>query len=397
MILFSVCSPVLLGLVAAATDYARLVSTTAQLQQVVDAAALLGANELVVANMTDEQINGSVRAAVHAAAYSLTLNASVDSSVTSGRAVRVKASISMPFMFSGLLGLASQTVIRSATASLQGETQLCVLTLDSTDGGALALTAQARLTAPQCSANSNSNNSSGLQSTGSAFLQSSKTCTVGGYSGNTANYAPMPKTGCPVHPDPLKAVVPPSPDLTNCTKNLTVNADQTLSPGTYCGGITVNSVANVTLSPGVYIINGGDFHLTGSSQLHGQNVAIYFNGTTGTFKADPKTTLDLTAPKTGSLAGFLIYEDPTATKGQNFQISSTQAHNLLGTIYLPQGKLTIDAAGQVAEQSAYTVIVAYMLAVNGSANLTLNAMYSSTDVPVPNGVGPHGATVALTQ
>ena len=219
---------------------------------------------------------------------------------------------------------------------------------------------------------------------------------VGGYAGNSANFAPMPKTGCPARPDPLSGVVPPTPDLVLCTRNLSISISTTLLPGTYCGGITVNGSASVTLTPGVYIINGGDLHLTGSSQLHGQNAAIYFNGTTGTFKADAKTTLDMSAPKSGPLAGFLIFEDKTANAGQDFHISSAQADNMLGTIYLPQGKLTIDSPGKVAQLSAYTVIVARQLVINGSAAVTLNAMYSKTDVPVPKGVGPSGSTISLS-
>ena len=381
---------------AAGVDYGRLVTATAELQQVTDQGALLGAKELVLANMTEQQIASSTQAAVFAGAASLDPNLQVSVAVRNGREVYVKTTINYPTVFSGLLGVTSQTFSRTAVASLQGQTQLCVLTLDSSAANSLSLTASSRLTAPQCSANANSSANNGLGSSGSAFLNSSRTCVVGGYTGNSANYNPMPKTGCPTHPDPLSGVVPPSPDLTGCTQSCTVSASTTLSPGTYCGGITTKGSSSVTLSPGVYIINGGDFHLTGSSQIHGQNVAIYFNGATGTFKADPQTTIDLTAPNSGALAGFLIYQDPTANAGQDFHISSAQAHNLLGTIYAPKGKLTVDSANPVAEQSAYTVIVVQQLIINGTANLTLNAMYGSTDVPVPKGVGPSGGTIALT-
>jgi hypothetical protein len=51
----------------------------------------------------------------------------------------------------------------------------------------------------------------------------------------------------------------------------------------------------------------------------------------------------------------------------------------------------------VADQSAYTVIVSRQLRLSAGPNLVLNANYSSTDVPVPDGVGPLGAKVSLSQ
>ena len=394
--LFSVVFPALLLCAAAGLDYGRLVTASAALQQAVDEGALMGARELVVANLTDQEISSHVQSSVYAAAYMLHPGVQVASYVDNKVAVVASAWVDYPLIFGGLFGFSSQKLTRRARATLRGDTQLCVLTLDGTASQSFSLTGSARLVAPQCSAYANSTSSNGLSSTGSAFAQSSRTCVVGGYAGNSANFAPLPKTGCPARPDPLSGVVPPTADLTNCTKNLTINANTTLSPGTYCGGITVNGTASVTLSPGVYIINGGDFHLFASSQLSGQNAAIYFNGASGTFKADPKTTLSMSAPKTGPLAGFLIYQDKTANAGQDFHISSAQADNMLGTIYLPQGKLTVDSPGKVAQLSAYTVIVAQQLVINGSASMTLNAMYTSSDVPVPRGVGPSGSTISLS-
>ena len=70
-----------------------------------------------------------------------------------------------------------------------------------------------------------------------------------------------------------------------------------------------------------------------------------------------------------------------------FEQAANAAHNLLGTIYLPKGVLKIDVKGQVADLSAYTVIVTQRLEVKG-ANLVVNADYGGTDVPVPEGVGP---------
>lgn len=73
------------------------------------------------------------------------------------------------------------------------------------------------------------------------------------------------------------------------------------------------------------------------------------------------------------------------------------ARTLLGTIYLPVGRLIIDAKKPIADQSAYTVIIARMINLYDGPDLVLNARYGSTDVPVPNGVGPSSADTQLTQ
>jgi hypothetical protein len=113
------------------------------------------------------------------------------------------------------------------------------------------------------------------------------------------------------------------------------------------------------------------------------------------FKSD--TTISLSAPKTGLMAGLLVYGDPKAIIGRKFHIQSDNARKLLGTIYLPRGSLFVDSKKPVADQSAYTVIVARTIELEAGPNLVMNANYGSTDVPVPIGVGPIGANVSLSQ
>ena len=82
---------------------------------------------------------------------------------------------------------------------------------------------------------------------------------------------------------------------------------------------------------------------------------------------------------------------------RQYRISSNNAANLLGTIYLPAGRLIVDANTPVANRSAYTVIVSRQLEIDSGPNLYLNSDYSMTDVPVPAGVGPNSGTISLTQ
>jgi hypothetical protein len=54
----------------------------------------------------------------------------------------------------------------------------------------------------------------------------------------------------------------------------------------------------------------------------------------------------------------------------------------------------VETAGNVAEESAFTVIVADRVDVK-SAQLVINADYAGTDVPVPDGLGPSSTMVTL--
>ncbi|HEV7873323.1 MAG TPA: hypothetical protein VGO82_04240, partial [Enterovirga sp.] len=245
-------------------------------------------------------------------------------------------------------------------------------------------------------------------------------CSVGGVSVAGATVTPTPVQDCPVLKDPLASV--PRPSVGGCTAtDLKITASQTLYPGTYCKGITISGSASVTLAgsgDGIFVLDDGPLVVSGTATLKGQNVGLFFTGSAGGLRMDPGTTIDLTAPKTGPMAGMLMFEDrtvsspilpPVGPKGapppppygsqpmRQYQISSNNAANLLGTIYLPAGRLIVDANTPVANKSAYTVIVTRQLEVDSGPNLVLNSDYSATDVPVPVGVGPTSGVISLTQ
>jgi hypothetical protein len=96
------------------------------------------------------------------------------------------------------------------------------------------------------------------------------------------------------------------------------------------------------------------------------------------------------------MAGVLFWEDASAPEDNKHFILSSNARQLLGTIYLPRGQLKIASIMPVADKSAYTAIVARTLQMSGSPTLVLNADYAGTDVPVPAGLGAIGGEVFLS-
>ena len=134
----------------------------------------------------------------------------------------------------------------------------------------------------------------------------------------------------------------------------------------------------------------------GGSSLTGTDVGLHFSGPGASLQFDGDSSISLTAPKTGEMAGLLISEDRTNPEDQKFNILSNDARTLLGTIYLPQGRLFVGANKPIADQSAYTIVVARMFNLSEGPTMVLNTNYGSTDVPVPDGVGPNG-TAQLTR
>jgi hypothetical protein len=167
------------------------------------------------------------------------------------------------------------------------------------------------------------------------------------------------------------------------------------------------------MAPGVYVIKDGPLLVGGNSTLTGENVGIYLKGLASNLKFDAETTISLTAPKNGPMTGLLIYDDPTGATAllntvvagkytkllsspREHLILSDNARMLLGTIYMPKGRLIIDATKPVADKSAYTVLVVQQLDLYSGPNLVLNSDYGASEIPVPPGVGIYGAKASIT-
>jgi hypothetical protein len=292
-----------------------------------------------------------------------------------------------------------------------------MLALEGKQGATLHLEKNSQITAKDCVVYSNSNDQQGLEADQGATLNASFICSVGGYVGKGAYLNPIPITDCPSMTDPLASR--PRPQVGSCTSlAMVVTSSRALYPGVYCGGLVIKGGAQVTLSPGVYIMNNGPLIVQDNATLAGQSAGIYFTGDHGGLRFDPNTTISLTAPKDGVLAGFIFFEDRTVSNPvppppgplgilpppppgsppmRQYQISSNNAQQFLGTFYLPAGRLIIDANRPVAAQSAYTVIVTRQIDIMNGPNLVLNSDYASTDVPVPDGVGNATQKARLAQ
>jgi hypothetical protein len=420
--------PALLGFGAAAVEYGSLVRRRAELQKAVDAGAIAAAGELALAGTTDSRIVSVAKSVALSTVGSLENNPSVGAAVLNERKwVRVTVDEPVKSIVGKVLSLPMSALHVEATGQLvAGKSRLCMLALDTSKPDVLHLHKQAMITADTCTIQSNSSDTNGLHVEDNASVLADRVCSSGGYKGGRGiKWRNAPTTDCPMISDPLASRAPPP--LPSCT-NLNLKIDGkltpalTLLPGVYCGGLTITNNAQVTLLSGIYVIDNGPLVVDHGGALTGSNVGLYFTGDKGGLLFDVDSTIRLTAPKDGPMAGLLFFENRSVTAPvppplgvkltpppppppgsppmRTYRIVSDNARDLLGTIYLPAGRIIIDANKPVADLSSYTVIVARQVELFDGPNLYLNTNYAGSDVPVPSGVGPidgQGGGVSLVQ
>jgi Flp pilus assembly protein TadG len=418
---FGLVTPILLMVVAAAVDYSMFVSERARLQNQVDAAAIFSARELQMAKADEQKIAAVARNFLKAAEPDASVQAGVDvKEATVTVTAQKKYDPKMGVLFWGN----PPDLKARATAKLNGMAPLCLLALDRQAAGTVHLEQAAAMTATGCMVYSNSKSSSGLQAKDAATLKAGIVCTAGGKARTGgATVTPEPVTDCPQMEDPLRARTPPTVGACRFDEMVVDGGIQSLEPGVYCKGLKITNGAQVVLAKGTYIIKDGPLIVDKGADLRGDNISIYLTGRASnlTFAAD--STINLSASKDGPLAGLLIFDDPSGAPAlaippfplpipllgdllgallppvgppREHKILSDNARTLLGTIYMPKGRLIIDASKPIADKSAYTVLVVQRIDLHAGPNLVLNSDYSATDVPVPKGVGPYGSNVKLT-
>ena len=189
----------------------------------------------------------------------------------------------------------------------------------------------------------------------------------------------------------------PEPYVGACTETkLRIETDTVLAPGVYCGGIEIRKGAKVEISDGMYVIKDGELQVSDTSQLIGTNVSFYFVGDKAGMFLKRETTISLSAPESGPMAGILMFSS-RHNKRQKYWIRSNNARTLIGTIYLPNGQLWVETQAPVADQSAYTAIVAHSVHLRGEPNLVLNTDYDQTLIPGATGMENEDEPVRLSR
>lgn len=369
------CLTLLLGLVGLAADVGLLRAAKINLQTVADSAAVAGASEVkygtaTAAARTDATKNGFTDG-VNGATLTV-LNPPQNGPHTGDvNYVEIIAAQPKSAIFMNLFNVGLVTLRARAVAGLGSGTG-CIYTLDPTASNAILLNGNGTIQA-QCGVIDDSNSSSAMRFNGNVTFSVESIGIVGNYV--TTGHVivnPTPVTNIAPEPDPLSYL--PKPTVGSCTyNNYSTNSNATLSPGVYCGGITLNGSARGTFNPGLYILNNGGLTLNGNTTITGTGVTFYLTGTS-TLTLNGGNGVSLVAPTTGTYAGILFFQDPADTRGATF--NGNNSTTLQGALYFPTAALTVNGTGSTA---AYTILVASTITFNGSG--TFNDNYST----LPNG------------
>lgn len=397
-ITFASLLPVLLALGGMGADYGLAIVQRTTLQQAADAAALAAAKELNLVNTDERRLKSVAETVVRANLGEGGSGVSIETRVQEKpSAVVVNLTKNVEFLIMQHFGPSATKVKVEAVARVVGRTPICVLALNPNAGRSIFLERNARVTGNNCAIYANSRSRRAILALDKSRLEAELICSAGGTSGDPDTFAPQPLDDCPRIEDPLADRAPPPVGKCDYLLKIVAGGRQTLSPGTYCGGLQIQLGAMVKLRPGIYVMKGGPLTVDTGTTLTGENVGFYMEGLLASFIFGVNTTISLTAPEYGPMAGLLFFSDRNVPKLVRNEILSDDARVLLGTIYLPKGYIHIDANKPIADRSAYTAIVAQKLNLSAGPNLVLNTDYDTTTVPVPDGIGGSRRSIYLAR
>jgi hypothetical protein len=378
----------LFALVSLVFDAGTVLAERRKMRTAADAGALAAAHE-VLRGQTG-QVTAVARAATTSHGYThnvngvvVTVNHPPAAGFYVGNADHVEVRVSRPssLFFARAVSVASLTVPARAVATAAARGENCVIVLDPAMANAFELNSSSQMNLTGCGVAVNSNHSAAFHTTSSARLTLTGSPTadvevVGGWhrESSSAVVGTVTQNVTPPAPDPLAYLTPPA--VGSCTHVNWSRSSGThnLTPGVYCGGITLANSARANLAAGMYIIAGGGIEMQSNSRMDGTGVTFFLTQAAGypyqPLSIQSNAQMNLSAPTSGAYSGILFYQNPSAgspSDTHTFQSSSTL--NLTGALYFPTQVLHFQSS--TSATSPYLFIISRSLELDSSANLRL--------------------------
>jgi hypothetical protein len=294
------------------------------------------------------------------------------------------------FLFGASAGRTAIAVHAVAGLARSGSGQAVIVTRSS-GNTTLTLSGSTRFTITGGGTNTNTSSNNAVSIGGGGQLTATFHRVTGNVTAADAGrMSPAPTTGVAAAADPFASVAGPSTIGVPVYAGQTItNATVTLSPGVYTGLITVGNLGIAKLNAGNYIFRAG-LTTTGSGSLvlAGAGGVLLYNananypavgGVCGSLSLAGSGTMTLSASRTGSYAGMLVFQDRSCAGSAALTVRT--GTSLSGTLYVPAATLTISIANNVTIASQ---IVANQLTLNGNNTLTMTftpASITGTRVP----------------
>ncbi len=393
MILLAILLPSLLGFTSMAIDVGNIYFVHNKMQTAADAAALAAAtsvNTITPGNNSSastlaQQIatknnftNGSNNTVVTVSIPPGNPYGHSSSYANNSNYARVQISQPVALFFGGFVGISTMAVSTNAVAG-PGSSAPVVVSL-ATSGSGLNIQGSSSITAVGGTINVNSTSSSAIVLTGTSTITASQVNDVGGFSGST-NYVhgTLNQNYSTPASDPFASISTPSAPYTCNYTNYNAGGVTvaTLSPGVYCGGINIGASAKVTFNPGLYIIYGGGFSVSGAATATGSGVTFFNTGTaSGTYKYGGITVagsaaVTLSAPTSGTYTGMLFMQAPQNTVAASLSGATNSFYE--GNLYFPGAAITISGSSSLAQPVGITA--AQSINITGASSITFTNSY----------------------
>lgn len=365
----------ILAMMALAVDGAFLFSRKTQLQNVADAAALAcassrqpGAPGDCVSG--DQVVNSSLFSGLNP--YGFNLDATVTVACPQpwqSQCVQVTASSNWSTYFLRAIG---QTSINTTATAIAGRNNPCVLGLNTTGNNVDFVMGNGEVATINCLIGSRSTGTTSVRQSGGGTASTTVgIITKGLVSGTISSPSTITNSTAPLN-DPYSGL--PAPSTTPCNGNTTINTCVSVSPGCY-SNLTLSPPNGCTMNllPGLYVITTGGLTFdTGTNRnISGTDVNFYNSRTTGAaISITGAGTVNLSARKYGPYANMLF----VATL-RNISIGGGANRILSGTLYAPNGSITVGQTGSFSTVSgnivANTISVTNTLTVNDTSRIKL--------------------------
>lgn len=318
--------------------------------------------------------------------------------VGDSRFVEVRVQQPSPTFFMRLFGFNSVQIPARAVAGAGATAQNCIYVLEDADPDAFWYNSSARLTA-NCGLMVNSRHSAAVHETSNANVTVASASITGNYWLESSSQLNVtggggPRTGVPPAVDPLSYLTKPTVGACDwVNRTIDTKTPLTINPGVYCGGLRLKNDSVVTMSPGTYIMVGGNggasIATEGKSVLKGTGVTIFLTEQRPSRPYQPlsfqsSSGMDLKAPTTGPYAGILFYQDPAIVGEDHInKFESNSTHVIEGALYFPTTILRVESSTVFSSAAKYTAIVAREFVGDSNSVVNINADYSGLPLGSP--------------
>ena len=147
----------------------------------------------------------------------------------------------------------------------------------------------------------------------------------------------------------------PAPSTGTCLPDPGVSGGNnvTIPAGTYCNGITISGGTNISFASGTFVFSGAgaSLNISGGTPITvaSGGAMFYFSNSAGNMNVSGGN-ITLTAPGSGTYAGFAIWKDASNPGLSSFNMSGSNT-TINGIIYMPNTVVNYSGSNTAVQQS----------------------------------------------